>query len=73
MPLFDATLAERVGSAIETNPYLSGRKLRFEAQEGRITLNGVVASYFQKQMAQEVIKRIDGVKQIENELEVNWC
>ncbi|WP_254510924.1 BON domain-containing protein [Anatilimnocola floriformis] len=73
MPLFDATLAERVGSAIETNPYLSGRKLRFEAQEGRVTLNGVVASYFQKQMAQEVIKRVEGVKQIENELEVSWC
>jgi len=73
MPLFDATLAERVGSALETNPYLSGRKLRFEAQEGRITLNGVVASYFQKQMAQEVIKRVAGVEQIENKLEVTWA
>jgi osmotically-inducible protein OsmY len=73
MPLFDATLVERVGSALETNPYLSGRKLRFEAQEGRITLNGVVASYFQKQMAQEVIKRVEGVEQIENQLEVSWC
>ncbi|WP_425615454.1 BON domain-containing protein [Anatilimnocola sp. NA78] len=73
MPLFDATLAERVGSAIQTNPYLSGRTLRFEAHEGRITLNGVVASYFQKQMAQEVIKRIEGVEQIENQLEVTWC
>lgn len=73
MPLFDATLAERIGSALETNPYLSGRKLRFEAQEGRITLNGVVASYFQKQMAQEVIKRVEGVEQIENRLEVTWA
>jgi osmotically-inducible protein OsmY len=73
MPLFDATLAERVSSAIATNPYLSGRKLRFEAQEGCVRLNGVVASYFQKQMAQEVIKRVEGVKQIENELEVTWC
>jgi osmotically-inducible protein OsmY len=73
MPLFDATLVERVGSALETNPYLSGRKLRFEAEEGRITLNGVVASYFQKQMAQEVIKRVEGVEQIENQLEVSWC
>jgi osmotically-inducible protein OsmY len=73
MPLFDATLAERVGSAIETNPYLSGKKLRFEAQEGRITLNGVVASYFQKQMAQEAIKRVAGVEQIENRLEVTWA
>jgi hypothetical protein len=73
MPLFDATLADRVGSAIQTNPYLSGRTLRFEAHEGRVTLNGTVASYFQKQMAQEVIRRVEGVEQIENELEVTWC
>jgi len=73
MPLFDATLAERVGSAIQTSPYLSGRTLRFEAHDGKVTLNGVVASYFQKQMAQEVIKRLDGVKQIDNHLEVTWC
>jgi osmotically-inducible protein OsmY len=73
MPLFDAALAERVGSAIQTSPYLSGRTLRFEAQDGRVTLNGVVASYYQKQMAQETIKRVDGVKQIDNHLEVSWC
>jgi osmotically-inducible protein OsmY len=73
MPLFDATLAERVGSAIQTNPHLSGRTLRFEAHDGRVTLNGVVTSYYQKQMAQEAVKRVAGVEQVENELEVSWC
>jgi osmotically-inducible protein OsmY len=73
MSRFNATLTERVNSAIQTNPYLSGRTLRFEAHDGRVTLNGVVASYFQKQMAQEVIKKVEGVEQIENQLEVTWC
>jgi osmotically-inducible protein OsmY len=49
---------------------LAGRSLRFETEHGRITLRGVVLSYFQKQMAQEAVRRIDGVQEILNELEV---
>jgi hypothetical protein len=36
-------------------------------------LKGCVRSFFQKQMAQEAIRRIDGVESIENLLEVNWA
>ena len=46
-------LEDRVSSALETNPYVSHRTLRFETSEGRVTLRGIVSSYFQKQMAQE--------------------
>lgn len=67
------TLADRVDSVIKSNPFLAGRQLRFEAHEGRITLKGVVNSYFQKQMAQEALRKIDGVVEIENELEVTWA
>jgi osmotically-inducible protein OsmY len=31
-----------------------------------------VRSYFQKQMAQEVVRRVEGVEQIDNDLEVLW-
>ena len=37
-----------------------------------MVLKGTVNSYFQKQMAQEAIRRIDGVELIDNQLEVNW-
>jgi osmotically-inducible protein OsmY len=63
-------LSDRVLTALGRNPHLSGRRLRFETEHGRITLRGVVRSYFQKQMAQEAIRRIDGVQDIRNELEV---
>jgi osmotically-inducible protein OsmY len=63
-------LADQVHSAIQGNPYLSGRKLRFEARQGRVVLRGTVATFFQKQMAQEALRRIDGIREIENELEV---
>jgi osmotically-inducible protein OsmY len=67
------TLADRVDSVITASPYLAGRSLRFETQEGRVTLKGVVNSYFQKQMAQEAVRKVDGVVEIENELEVSWA
>lgn len=66
------TLVGQVHSAIQTNPYLAGRKLRFEAAEGRVVLLGTVSTYFQKQMAQEALRRIDGIREIENQLEVSW-
>lgn len=57
---------------MQTNPYLTGRNLRFEAEAGRVTLKGVVNTYFQKQMAQEALRKIDGITEIANELEVSW-
>mgnify|MGYP000991460994 CR=1 FL=1 len=65
-------LEDRVLNALETNPYLSRRSLRFETSEGRVTLRGIVTSYFQKQMAQESLRRVSGVQEIANELEVCW-
>jgi osmotically-inducible protein OsmY len=66
------TLSERVGSAITTSPYLARRQLRFETDGGRVILKGVVKTYFQKQMAQEVVRRVAGVEEVENCLEVMW-
>jgi len=51
---------------------LKRRNLRFETQEGRVVLRGTVSSYYQKQMAQEALRRLKGVDHIENHLEVNW-
>lgn len=67
----DVRLDDRVLTALQRNPYLLGRAVQLEAQQGRVTLRGVVRSYFQKQMAQEAVRRIDGVEEIHNELEVS--
>jgi osmotically-inducible protein OsmY len=72
MPALEPTLADRVDQAIQTNPYVSGRTLRFETDGSRVVLQGSVKSYFQKQMAQEVVRRVEGVEQIDNCLEVLW-
>lgn len=72
-PMIDLPpLDDRVHSALEQNPYVSHRTFRFETEEGRVTLRGSVGTYFQKQMAQEAIRNVAGVREIANELEVCW-
>jgi osmotically-inducible protein OsmY len=65
-------LEARVHCALQENPYIVSKTLRFEAAEGRVTLRGRVGSFFQKQMVQESLRRIEGIAEIANELEVCW-
>ena len=62
----------RVESTLSSNPYLTQQKLKFEANRGRVVLRGVVNSFFQKQMAQEAVRHVEGVEEVENNLEVDW-
>lgn len=67
-PLFD-----RICDALTTNPHVPFQNVRVEAADGRVVLKGSVSTFFQKQMAQEAIRRVDGVEQIDNLLQVNWA
>jgi osmotically-inducible protein OsmY len=69
----NAPLFERITQALMSNPHVPSRQVSVEAADGRVVLKGNVRSFFQKQMAQEAIRRIDGVQRIENLLEVNWA
>ena len=66
----EATFAEQIDTAITSNPYLSGRRVRIETEDGRVVLLGTVGTYYQKQMAQEAIRRVAGVRGIDNRLTV---
>jgi osmotically-inducible protein OsmY len=68
-----APLSEKIREALVTNPHVPSRTVRVEAADGRVVLKGHVQTFYQKQMAQEAIRRIDGVEQIDNLLEVNWA
>jgi hypothetical protein len=65
-----STLDDQVASALQKSPHLLGQNLRSDTRDGHVVLHGSVKSYFHKQMAQEAIRRIDGVRQIANELVV---
>jgi osmotically-inducible protein OsmY len=72
-PNLTSPLDALISSAMSAHPHLKQRKLRFETKQGHVVLRGVVNSYYQKQMAQEAIRRVEGVQSIENHLEVDWA
>ncbi len=72
-PNIPSSLDALISTAMAAHPHLKQRKLRFETQHGHVVLRGVVNSYYQKQMAQEAIRRVEGVQSIENHLEVDWA
>jgi len=72
MSSIEIPLEDKVLCALERNPRLARRNLRFETEEGRVTLLGVVHTYYEKQIAQETLRHVDGIEEIHNELEVTW-
>ena len=65
-------LVAQVKSALATSPYVESGGLRIEASQGKVQIHGQVETFFEKQMAQETVRRLDGVERVENMLEVNW-
>lgn len=70
MQTYDPTLEERIGFAADDSPYLTSSNISIEPQSQRVTVRGVVSSYYEKQMAQETLLRVDGVESVDNHLEV---
>ncbi len=79
-PMTDSTLTPRAESPLEReaarvlmgNPHFpSTYRLDVREANGGIRLVGRVGSFFHKQMAQESLRDLPGVQQIENLLEVH--
>lgn len=73
VPMVEKKLEELISLALEQSPYLARRTIRVENQEGEVVLHGTVKSFFQKQMAQETLKGLHGVRSIDNRLHVDWA
>lgn len=65
-------LVQRLDSAIKGNPHLSGHQVFCSEEGGTVILHGRVRSYYQKQMAQEALRNLQGVERIVNDLQVDW-
>ena len=65
-------LVQRLDSAIKGNPHLTGHQVFCYEEAGTVILQGRVRSYYQKQMAQEALRNLEGVERIVNDLEVEW-
>ena|GEM_PF-3401388 len=70
LPDYRHQLRNTVEAALARSACLAGKNLRFEVHEDGVVLRGVVRSYYLKQLAQESLKAISGVRHIQNEIEV---
>lgn len=68
--LEESTVARDAQRALRASGYRDLCGLHCRAEEGVVTLEGEVGSFFLKQMAQTVVARIRGVIRINNRLRV---
>jgi osmotically-inducible protein OsmY len=60
-------VAER---ALRSSPYLALRNVTCDCRDGVLTLRGCLPTYYLKQVAQAVVARLEGVRQVVNEIQV---
>ncbi len=65
-------ILSRVDSALKSHPHLRRVLVKSEQLEDRVVLSGSVDTFFQKQMAQEALRDIPGVIEIDNQLSVDY-
>jgi osmotically-inducible protein OsmY len=69
-------LAERVEARLRSNPYLALKNVSCQSPDsedgdgGCVVLHGCVPSYYLKQIAQTVVGQVEGVRRIDNQIQV---
>ncbi|MCH8536923.1 MAG: BON domain-containing protein [Alkalimonas sp.] len=66
----DSSLNRDVTNALQLEASLNRRSINVDADEGHITLSGTVASLQEKNRATEIAKKVSGVIQVHNNLEI---
>jgi hypothetical protein len=62
--------AEAVARRLHDSPYLALKTIHWEYREGVLTLTGHLPSYYLKQRAQALFTDIEGIRRIDNRIEV---
>ena len=70
-PLSDASLAQIVRSALESESSLDARKIDVENRSGNISLHGSVESDEQREKAGRIAGSVGGVRGVQNNLAVD--
>jgi len=71
MPAARSEIGEAARICLRRQPRSALANIWCDYQAGVLVLRGHVPSYFLKQLAQETVRRVDGVEHIENEIEVD--
>ena len=63
-------LNHQVHFVLSRDPYIGRRDVTYEVIDQDVFLSGCVTTYYQKQMAQESLRKIEGISRIVNQLSV---
>jgi osmotically-inducible protein OsmY len=63
-------IAATAEARFQESPYRALRAITCKAEQGVLVLEGRLSSFFQKQLAQELVANIEGVVQVVNHIEV---
>ena len=69
-PVTDDTITDQVRIKLASDPIVKGGALQVEVKQGVVTLSGAVEQDKQKEKAEKIAKKVKGVKQVVNNLEI---
>ncbi|WP_083492836.1 BON domain-containing protein [Lyngbya aestuarii] len=72
VPRTDAEILENINSALVNDPVTEVWEIEPVVNNGVVTLGGEVDSWQEKQLASRVAKGVAGVKQIDNQISINY-
>ncbi len=65
-----ASVSELAERRLHESPYFFLKRINCDFERGRLTLRGTVPMWQLKQIAESIVARVDGVRQVVNEVEV---
>jgi hyperosmotically inducible protein len=69
-PVSDLNLTSKARIALFADSRVKGQEIDVETTEGQVMLRGTVDSTVARQAAEDIAKKLDGVKSVKNDLEV---
>jgi osmotically-inducible protein OsmY len=69
-PVTDDTITDQVRIKLASDPVVKGGALQVEVKQGVVTLSGPVEQDKQKEKAEKIARKVKGVKQVVNNLEI---
>jgi len=65
-------IAEEAEARLRNDPHVNRRHISCECHQGVLLLRGELPSFYEKQVAQEAVKGVEGIAGIVNDIEVTW-
>jgi osmotically-inducible protein OsmY len=69
--LHSTVVVDAARRSLQASPYTALRTVSCDYDQGTLFLRGRLASYYQKQVAQEAVLHLEGVDQVVNQIEVS--